>query len=100
MWPAAGIGAPRSALTIDNRGKATATVFMPHEAFPVARNVEQETSPPVVANETPSPESVPKQLDAYGLKPIRVFGTTRLRHGAKVTRVAFTNDGKPDCLGQ
>ncbi len=79
---------------IDNRGKATATVCMPHETFPVARNVELETSPPVVANETPSPESVPKQLDAYGLKPIRVFGTTRLRHGAKVTGIAFANDGK------
>lgn len=81
-------------VNIDNRGQAKATVCMPHEAFPVNRNVQMETPPPVVANETPSPESVPTQLDAYGLKPIRVFGTTRLRHGAQVSSAAFTNDGK------
>ncbi len=80
-------------VVIDSSGKASVAAFMPHDVLPLARDSQQETYPTVVVYEAPSREPVPAELAEFGLKPTQLLGTTRLRHGSDVARVALTQDG-------
>ena len=76
-------------------GQADVAPYLPNDMFPLFRNPDQETTPPVVLRsaQIASNEALPRELSAYEMKPLRLFGTMRLRHGADLAQVEFSKDG-------
>jgi len=82
-------------VVISAGGKAVVSPYLPNDMFPLFRDSRREATPPIIQRsaQIAGNEALPEELAGYGLKPLRIFGTMRLRHGEDLSQVAFTKNG-------